>query len=300
MQKSSTLTGFSTLFSAAFLYATTNIFFRLIGYNLPLYFQNFVRSVFMSLILLVPAIYFKKWKKLNKNDIPWIIARTIGGVVALIAYYIAINFLKIGTTYFLFYASSTISGYIGGKLLFNEKLNARKIISLLLSIFGLTLVYSISVDAESFLYIILAMIAGVGFAFWTTFAKKISGTYSAIQLNLVDNVISAICFCAVSIIIREVWIVPDFSKIWLANYGLGIIFIFTGQLVVYGFRHLEAQIGSLVMLSEILFGLIVGVIFYKEIISLPTFIGGALIIVAAILPKLNFKKLNFTKKLKQV
>jgi len=71
---------------------------------------------------------------------------------------------------------------------------------------------------------------------------------------------------------------------------MGSIFIITGQLIIYGFRHLEAQVGSIVMLMEIVFGLFLGFMLYDEVLSVTSLIGGALIIVAVVLPEFNYKK----------
>lgn len=71
----------------------------------------------------------------------------------------------------------------------------------------------------------------------------------------------------------------------------GVMFLVTGQLMVYGFSNFEAYTGSLIMMSEILFGLIIGFIFYSEVLSPLTLTGGVLIISAMVLPEIKINKL---------
>ena len=70
-----------------------------------------------------------------------------------------------------------------------------------------------------------------------------------------------------------------------SQHAFGVMFLVTGQLMVYGFSNLEAYTGSLIMLSEILFGLIIGFLFYSEIPSTLTLTGGIIIILAMVLPE---------------
>ena len=65
------------------------------------------------------------------------------------------------------------------------------------------------------------------------------------------------------------------------------MFLITGQLMIYGFRNVSAQLGSLIMLSEVLFGIIIGAVLYKEALSLTVLAGGILVIVAMVLPEVK-------------
>ena len=65
--------------------------------------------------------------------------------------------------------------------------------------------------------------------------------------------------------------------------------------MVFGFKHIEAQKASLLLLSELVFILIIGVIFYREILSLFEIIGSILIFIALVVP--NIQSWGITKKL---
>jgi drug/metabolite transporter (DMT)-like permease len=136
----------------------------------------------------------------------------------------------------------------------------------------------------------MAFIAGVGTGTWNTFSKKISGRYSDIQLNFTDFSFSCVFMLALSLLFREQWVAPALNLLWLANALFIVMFISTGQLIVYGFRRLDAQAGSLIMLTEVLFGIVLAYLFYREIPSVWAFVGGAFIITAIVLPEIRWKR----------
>jgi drug/metabolite transporter (DMT)-like permease len=57
--------------------------------------------------------------------------------------------------------------------------------------------------------------------------------------------------------------------------------------VVYGFKNLEAQIGSVILPVEIIFATIFAFIFFREYPTISAYVGGVMIIVAAIIPSLR-------------
>jgi len=282
--------GVGSLLLATFLYGFFAILTRTIGFNLPIFFQNWTRSL-IELILVSPLLLlFKKWTKVKVKDFKWMLIRSVGGLFGFYGSYIAFLFIPIGTTYFVFYAGSTIGGYLIGKLLFKEKLNRIKIISLFLAFLGLIFIYLINFEGGKSLYIFLALISGLGTAIWNTFSKKISRRYSALQLNFIDVFLVFIITFLFSLFVKEHWILPNLSSVWMANGLFALMFFSTGLLIIYGFKYVEAQIGSLIMLAEVVFGVFLGLIFYKEIISFTTLLGGIAIITAIILPEVYRKK----------
>lgn len=284
-QPSTQLIGTGFLLTATLFYGFFGVLSRLIGFELPLYFQTGVRALLVASVLVVFILLRKEWKPVGKTDLFWIAIRGIFGMLALLAFFVSVNFLPIGTVYFIFYAGSTVGGYIIGRVLFAEKLTAIKIWSLVLSIFGLYLIYSVAIDPTQIVYALLALFSGFSGSIWNTLPKKISHGYSATTLTFLDNAIGAAITLVVSLLIREQWVTLAFTSVWLFNGILGALFIVTGWLVVNGFRRLDAQIGSLVMLAEVLFATLLGFLFYQETIAPLTVVGGLVILFAIILPE---------------
>ena len=62
------------------------------------------------------------------------------------------------------------------------------------------------------------------------------------------------------------------------------------KLIVYGFKNIEAQIGSIILPVEIIFATIFSFLVFKEVPTTLTILGGFLIIFAAIIPSLTVLK----------
>lgn len=57
-------------------------------------------------------------------------------------------------------------------------------------------------------------------------------------------------------------------------------------LVIVGFRYVDASVGSLIGLMEVVFAVIFGAVIFHEVLNTSIYIGGILILVAAMLPDL--------------
>jgi drug/metabolite transporter (DMT)-like permease len=290
MKHTDEVKGAAGLVGAAFIYSFFGILTRTIGFAIPVFYGSFVRQLVSLAILAIPLFGKRLWAPIKYKDLPWFFLRSVGGFFGYIGSYFAFYYIPIGTAYFIFYGGSTIAGYFFGKTLLGEKLTKLKVISLLLALAGLILIYIQSIGGGNPLYMGMAFIAGVGTGTWYTFSKKISGRYSDVQLNFTDFSFSCIFMLVLSLIFREQWVAPAFNVLWLANALFILMFISTGQLIVYGFRRLDAQIGSLIMLMEVLFGVVLAYLFYREIPSVWAFVGGALIITAIVLPEIRWKR----------
>lgn len=290
MKRSEETKGIFSLIAATFVYGFFGVLTRTVGFEIPVFYASALRAVVSLLILAVPLFGRKLWKPVKRADWPWFFLRSVGGFFGFIGSYVSFYYIPLGTAYFIFYGGSTVAGYFFGRLLFAEKLTRIKILSLIFALAGLLLIYAQSIGGGNLLYMALAFIGGVGTGTWNTFSKKISGHYSDVQLNFTDFSFNFLFMFVLSIGFREPWVAPAFNLVWLANALFVVMFLATGQLMVYGFKRLDAQIGSLIMLTEVLFGILLGYLFYREIPSAWAFVGGALIITAIVLPEIRQRR----------
>ena len=166
-----------------------------------------------------------------------------------------------------------------------EKLTNIKLISLCLTVLGVVFAYAYRTEIKGeFVYMILAIVSGICVAFWSILAQYISKDISATTLNLYDAILLATFSCIASLFVREMWVSPSMSIEWIANIGMAVTFLFAGILVPYGFRRVEAQVGSILMPMEVVFGVLFGFIFFRDAIHIALFVGCALIIIASVLP----------------
>jgi len=288
--KKKKITGIASLLSAAFIYGFFGILTRMVGFSLPIFYLAWIRNLFCALLILIPLLLSRVWLKVEKKDYHWLILRAIGGILGFLGSYAAFYYLNISTAYFIFYTGMLVTSYFFGLVLYKDRLTNIKIVSFVLAIIGLTMIYQLSMDIKSPIYDLFAFISGFGTSTWNTFSKKISGKYSVLQLNFLDFFISFVINIVISLAIREHWVMPSLNRVWLGNLLFVFMFITTGQLMIVGFKYIDTHIGSLIMLSELIFGIILSMIFYQEKLTLFALIGGIIIVIAIILPEIKYTK----------
>lgn len=278
------------------IYGTFSLFARILGTQFALFYQFAVRSAIICLILGIVLYLLHGFKRVSKHDAVWLFWRSLAGVEASAAIFVAFNHLTIGTSYFLMYAGGTVSGFAIGSLFLKEKLNQVKLAALLLSGVGLYFIFTLQLLNQNLGYLILALAAGVGLAGWNVLAKKVKGDYSPLYLTFIDWGLCLPIYLIGSLVLRENWAPLALNIPWATMVIYSFFCITSGSLVIIGFKHLEAQVGSLIMLLEVVFGVIFAFLFFGETISQTTLLGGALILAATALPELVPVKL--TRKVK--
>jgi drug/metabolite transporter (DMT)-like permease len=269
--------GVLALLAAAVLSGSFGVFSHYINFNIPLFYQVTFRGIVQLIILTALYLFFDTKKPIAKKDIKWFFFRSACGFINSFGLYVAFTKITIGTTYFLSFAASTVCGYVLGSTLFKEQVTRRSLIALGLSLVGLGLVYSVSFQLSTVWYSLAAIVAGIAAPGWTVFSKYISKTYSNIQMNLVDTVFAVILAIACCLLLREHIVAIKLDPIWIASFAMALIFLLAGLLVVYGFRRVDAQVGTLLLLVEAVSGIGLGYLFYKQTIPPRDVIGGLMI-----------------------
>ncbi|MDO8610831.1 MAG: DMT family transporter [bacterium] len=282
---SSQLKGTIALILSAAIFGSYGIYSRMIGLNFGIFSQSWIRNGITSLILFAPMIIYRNWfKKIQKKDLIWLTLWTLGGSVNMVFFFIASNYLTFGTLYFIAYAFIIVTGFILGSILFKEKMNLMKIVSASLALLGLFLVCSATYKQSPILYLIFAAIVGITASFWSTLSKKISHHYSNFQMTGMDAFISFLVTFILAVLIHEPVPHFQFSISWLGLF-LNILAQIAGVgAVVYGYKHLEVQLASIITPVEVAFAAMFGFILFKEILPPLSFFGGLCIFTAAILP----------------
>ncbi|MFA6518990.1 MAG: DMT family transporter [Candidatus Shapirobacteria bacterium] len=280
--------GIISLFSVGAMYGMYGIYSRMIGDAFGNFNQNWLRNLVVALIAgLIILLGRFKLKPLLKKDIKWIVVWFLSGSWVTVLTFIAFNHLKIGTVYLIIYSAMITSGYLSGKIFFKEKMNLVKTISLLFALGGLVIIYRFSIAKDEMIYAGMVLISGLMTGVWNTISKKFSDNYPNMQMVLMDAVASVIGALVGAILFREVLPanIDPVSWMWLLIYAFTQVA--NVGLVVYGFKNLEAQIGSIILPVEIIFATIFAFIFFKEYPTLSAYIGGAMVVVAAIIPSLK-------------
>jgi drug/metabolite transporter (DMT)-like permease len=282
--KNNNFKGASFILISTVAYGLYGVWSRLIGDSFGPFAQNWVRNIGLAIIYLVIILLIpKNWKKIQKKDIKWFLIWTIGGSGSTILTFIAFNNLPLSTTYLLTYASMIFTGIITGTVIYKEKFTLIKLLSVCLSIVGLSIIYSFSIDSNKIIYAVIAVVSGILTGFWNVFSKKISGEYSNSQMLLIDSMISLVIAVIGSLIIRDAVPAFELNMTWLVILAFIITSFVASNALVHGFRFVEAQLGSLLIPTEIIFASIFGYLFFGESLTISLLIGGVCILTASVI-----------------
>lgn len=281
--------GSGFILMSTFFYATYGIWSRLMADSFGVFSQSWTRGLILLVITLVLNIFLKFIKPINKKDWIWFL---IIGLTALnqAPIFFGFKYLNIGTATLLFYSALLIGGYLVGKFVFKEKLTKRKLFSLLLAFLGMLIIYGLVISPDQFLAAGLMVLAGLMGACGSILPKKLSQNYSEMQIMISYYVVMLVADFILAQLMNNPLPKLEFNIGWLAQLGYVFAFLIANLTVIKGFKYIDASVGSLIGLVEILFGILFGVIFFGETIGLGTVIGGVLIIVSAMSPNLRWNR----------
>jgi len=248
------------------------------------FYQTYVRCLVVALALLAFGLFRKEFKKIEKEDFKWFVVVCMFTVFSIAPIVYAFKFLTLGTASFLFYGSLTIFTYILGFVFFKEKLTRTKVLVLIFSTIGLILIFSGNFGAALLLPALMALLNGVASSGEVTFSKKISNKYSSTQISFIVFIAIAVTHFVLSLILNEnqdITLITQHTPNILAFAVASIIGMIT---VIEGYKYVEPSVGAIIGLTEIVFSLMFGILFFNESASLLTLVGGLLIIAAAALP----------------
>lgn len=288
--KTNKLRGYLYLVSAAAAYGLFGIFSRYTNVFGP-FSQGYIRYGLLCLIILLLFIFRKvTWKKINRKDVKWFLLWIIPASFQPVLTFIAFTHLAIGLTYFLLYSTMILGGILSGKIFFAEKFTFSKSLSLFLVLLGLVIIYRTDLSLVTSIYVFIALLTGLIVGFWNTLTKKVSCNYPEFQMMLLDGSSTLVVGLVGAVVAKEV--LPPFTSPapWLWIVAFTITGILSSLFLIKGFKDVEAQIGSLILPMELVFASIFSFLFIGEILKFNVYLGGSLILLAAILPAIKLTK----------
>lgn len=251
-----------------------------------LFYQTYVRCFIIVAILVIAGLMTKQIRPIKRNDYKYWLPILVATTFTITPITIAFRNLPLGTVSFLFYSAFTIFTYTFGKIFFKEKITPTKIISAALALVGLLIIFTVNIYALLLFPMLMAILNGLASSAEAVFSKNVSSKYSSLQVTMMVFLVIGVTHFVLSLLLGEN------QDIALFTQSGSVIFLFStiaivGVIALYaGYRELDPSIGALVGLTEIIFSVLFGMLFFQEILSPNTIIGGILIIVAAGLPNL--------------
>lgn len=279
--------GIILIILSALLFGSYGVWSRLIGTDFGVFYQGWTRALPISIIMF-PLLYFRKEIiKIEKEDYKWFSIYLIFTSLTQAPIFYAFNHMDIGTATLLFFVSMLLTMSVVGFTFLGEKLTKLKTIAFILAIMGLMTVFSISLESFAFLAAFMAILNGVASGGEVSISKKLTGSYSALYLTWLSWIIIAITNAPLSIILGEIQHLPSFDIVWLYQLGFAISATFAFWFVLEGLRYVEASVGGLLGLLEIVFSLLFGMLLFHEQLTLKTSLGASLVLLAAALPPIH-------------
>ncbi len=274
--KKSEKNGYIQIIIASILFAFIPILVRL-DKSFGVYFLTFLRTLFAAILLGVYFFIFrKKLVPLKYEKGKLVFFGAIHGFIIL-GYFIAIQYLSISSAVLLLY-SAPIWMIIFSHFILKEKIRDRTIFALIISIIGVIFVLNpqnIFVSGN-LIGSLAALISGVGFGLVYVLSKTFK-KYDKVSLTFWQNLI-AIPFLIPVLFFK----IPQYNlNSLIISISLGLLTVFAFILVFKGLSKVSAQSAGVVVLLEIIFPIILAFIFFKEIPSNYSIVGGVLILIGS-------------------
>jgi drug/metabolite transporter (DMT)-like permease len=269
---------------SSLMFGSYGVWSKLIGSSFGNFYQGWSRALMITLALLPILIWKKQIIPIHKKDWKWFSVFLIFTSLTQAPIFYAFNHMDVGSASLLFFVNMVLTMYILGFLFLGEKVTKIKIISFILAGVGLYLVFSFSLAMFSLLAVLMAVLNGITSGGEVSSTKKLSGNYSSLYLSWLSWVIILVTNLPISIFLGEVQHLPSFDIVWIYQIGYAISSIFGFWLIIKGLKYVEASIGGLIVLLEIVFSISFGIMIFSEVLTLKIFFGAIFIVLAAALP----------------
>ncbi|MBP9667188.1 DMT family transporter [Candidatus Saccharibacteria bacterium] len=227
--------------------------------------------------------YFREFRRLSKQEVRWLLIIGFFALFTQAPLYYAYLITEIGTATLLFYAAYTLASYWVGKWVMRETITLVKIIAMLLAFCGLALIFGLSIGVFSLMGMLMAMLNGVASGFEISMSKKLT-KLSSIAISFYMWLPIFFSHILIGFALGEK--VPSFSGSWpwIAMILFAIVGLVAGLLVFEGFKRVDASVGSIMGLSEVVWAVVFGAVLFGESVGISVIVGGILIIIAGLLP----------------
>ncbi len=245
-----------------------------------------VRFIVATMILGALTLLPQNRVKLEKKDVFTI---AVCGLTGIMLYAVLQNIAMQWTSASsatLIIASYPIITLLMESLIYKIKLNAMKIIAILIAIVGVVILSYVKADSRvegELLGILLLVLAGVFWAVYNFMTKKVVNRYPPITLLFYSTLFGTIFMLPLALIERAQWQQPTLISFTMMMF-LGV-FCSVIAFLLYN-RGLKTMAASTVtsMLNLVpIFGVFFSWLFLGEQVTLRKFIGGAIVILGVML-----------------
>lgn len=274
------------IIASAVAFGSYGVFSRYLG-SYDIFYQTYVRCFLVAAMLAIVGVVKHQFKPIARKDWGWFATVLLFTSFSIAPITYAYRFLTLGVASFLYYSSVTVFSYLSGFLFFKEKWTRIKMVSLGLSVVGMLLIFSFQTSAVLLVPALLVLFNGLASSGEVTFSKKISNSYSSTQITFLIFAVIGISHLLLSLVVGE----TQDTRLFTQSFPIMLLFVVAALFgmitVVEGFKRVEPSIGAILGLTEIVFSVVIGIVLFAEKMTLPVLLGGACILIAAILPNIQ-------------
>jgi drug/metabolite transporter (DMT)-like permease len=289
-----TISGAGLIILSSFFYASYGIWTKLTGDFFGSHAASMIRSAIVLSILLTIAIVTKKLEpvRLRKNGIN-ILGVAFSAFFIWGPLYYAVLHTGLGVALSVNYACLMISVLVCARFLKSEKFTTSKVVSVVLGLIGLSLYFLPGGGAYSWLGVAAAALSGVATGVNIVFTSKL--TYNSLQTNIVSWSTSVCANTLLIVALGEQ--IPRLSLDihWFYMLLFAAASVLASWTFIKGLKFVEAGIAGILGLLEIVFGIMFGLIFFDEKLSIMIALGAVLIMLAAVYPTIHIKYIHGSK-----
>ena len=278
------------MLSSALLFTGLNLMIKLMNQEYTVWHIGFFRFFGGMIVLLV--LFRPKTNPFKGNNTHLLIARGCVGSIAFISLISAIRILPVSTALIIFYSFPVFSA-IASFLLFKERIGLLEIGCMVVVLVGV----GVLLDSEltsSFFGQILALIGGVFAGLTVTLIRSLREKNGPVIIYLY--------FCTMGAIVTFPMfalnpILPSTAVEGVMITGIILSSVAAQLLMNQGFSYFKGWEGGVFMSSEMVFTVIVGIVFLGDAVSWRFWTGGVMILGSIIaLSRLKAEKQNRNKR----
>lgn len=283
LAKTNHLVGYGLILLSSVLFGSYGVWSKLMGDQFGVFYQGWVRALIV-LVIIVPILIWKKhFKPIVRQDYKWFAVLIAFTIFTQVPLYYAFVKTGVATATLLFYAMFIVTSYVVGAAMMKEKITWVKLLALALAFTGMGLVFHVSSLVFSMIGLLMAAANGIASGGEVSSTKKISGTYPTLLITFYSWVAILITHLPLSLLFGEHQYTPALSVEWGAMLAYSLAGLVAFWLVIEGFRWVDASVGSLMGLAEIVWAMLFGALLFHEHISTVMIIGAVLIFAAGML-----------------
>lgn len=276
--------GHILVFLSALLFGSYGIWAVLLGPGFAPMFQCFVRAAIVAVVLGVVLLSQKSWHKVTFSDMKAYAPSVLFALFTQAPLYYAFQHSSVGVASLIFFSVYVITAYIVGYFFLKEEMTLVKVTSCALSVIGLVLIFWSQLGEFSLLALFAAAVGGVASGGEVATTKFIPEKFSTMQTSFIIWTAIAITHAPLSLFLGEKWIAPEFSTPWMGMMCFALAGVLAFWFVIEGYKTVEASIGGLIGLLEVVCAVIFGALVFGESITASIVIGSLVILCAAGLP----------------